>query len=266
VAKLRIPLEWDPSSNVFIAVAAPTGGVMDYPALVQGDDGSTPDIDTVINFTALDPDDATPASASWTETSPNVYKLNLALHEGEKGTDGNTVLDPGDFTSPLPKQVIVLNDAGTAFVLQTQKVGDWYWPGAINSVASGNATYTLCQVGVGPFNFDWRPRVSGQCIITPTSSDTVVDLLVRLGKTGVSTPESAGNIIGKGFGPVGVNAAGISTVLSGGPPAAAVDAYSKVSSGDTATIYFRAERRAGTGTFTTSASTTTFMVKVEPVP
>jgi hypothetical protein len=59
VAKIRVPLDWDPSSNVFIAVAAPTGGVLNYPVLAKGDPGVTPDIDTVINYTALSWDDPT---------------------------------------------------------------------------------------------------------------------------------------------------------------------------------------------------------------
>lgn len=266
VAKLRIPLDWDPSSNVFIAVAAPTGGVMDYPALVQGDAGVTPDIDTVINFTALDPGDATPDSASWTETSPNVYKLNLALHTGQDGADGNTVLDVGDFTGAAPRKMIVLNDAGTDFILQTQKVGDRFIPGSINNTPSGNPGYTLCAVGITAQDFDWRPRVEGQCIFTPTASDTVIDLIVRLGTVGISTPETSGNIVGIGYGPIGVNAAQISTVLSDGPAAGSVDTYDKVLAGNTATLYLRGERRGGTGTFTSSNSTTRFKVKVEPIP
>jgi hypothetical protein len=123
VAKIRVPLDWDPSSNVFIAVAAPTGGVLNYPVLAQGDPGVTPDIDTAINYTPLAKDDPTPASASWTETSPNVYKLNLALHEGADGANGNTVLDPGDFTGAAPGKGIALNSGRYRVRLQTPKVG-----------------------------------------------------------------------------------------------------------------------------------------------
>lgn len=259
VAQLRVPLDWDPSSNVFIAVAAPTGGVMSYPALVQGDPGETPDLDNLINFTALDYDDPDSEEASWTETSPNVYKLNLKLRNGAPGLDGNTVLDPGDFTSPLPHQVIALNDDATAFVLVSQKVGDSYYPSAINNTPSGNAGYTLCAVGIPPQGFAWRPRVSGQCVVTGTGTDVAVDLLARL------NGETGGNIVGRAIGGSGLTPA--THVLSDGAPWAVWnDAYDKVAAGATATIHLRAERRTGTDTFTTSASNTFFKVTVEPVP
>jgi hypothetical protein len=259
VAQLRVPLDWDPSSNVFIAVAAPTGGVLDYPALVQGDDGETPDIDTVINFTALDYEDPDPEEASWTETAPNVYKLNLKLRNGAPGLDGNTVLDPDDFDTPLPKQVIALNDDATEFILVSPKVGDSYIPTAINDTPSGNAGYTLCAIGVPAQPWAWRPRVSGQCLIAGTGADVAVDLLARLdGETG-------GNIVGRAIGGSGVNPP--THVLVDGPPHTGyTDAYDKVSALTPATIHLRAERRTGTETFTTSGVNTTFKVKVEPVP
>lgn len=236
---------------------------MDYPALVQGDDGETPNIDNVIDFTALDFEDPTPESASWEEIAPNTYKLHLALRNGEKGDDGDTVLDIDDFTDPLPRQMIVVDEAGTGFELQAQGITQSYWPATINNTPSGNATYTLATIGVGPFTRDCEVSASGQCIFTPTSADTAVDLMVRLGTVGISTPETSGNIIAKGFGPIGLNAAGISTVLSEGPPAGSVSTFNKILAGNTGTLYLRAERRVGTGTFTSSNSTTWFKVRVD---
>ena len=96
VAKFRIPLDWDPSSNMFMAVAAPDGGLGNFPALVRGDDGATPDIDTVINFSALAWNDPTPDYASWTEVSANLYRLNLGLHTGEPGDSGEYNLIDAD--------------------------------------------------------------------------------------------------------------------------------------------------------------------------
>lgn len=266
-AKLRIPLDWDPSSNVFLAIAMPTGGVFNYPALVQGQDGLPPDIDEDINFTPLDPDDPTPDFASWTKTGPNLYKLNLGLHFGEKGDDGDTVLDPGDFTGAGPRKILRLNDAGTAFGLFSEKVGDSYLPAVLNSIASGNPAATLGVISIPPQDFDWRPDVTGQCMIDGTGADVAVDLIARLGAVGTSDPgtaEAAGNIVGQGFGRPGITPP--THVLIDGAPAGSGSGYDKVLAGAAAVIYLRAERRLGTQTFTTSATTTSFKAKVRPCP
>lgn len=265
VAQLRVPLEWDPSSNVFIAVAAPTGGLLNFPALVRGDDGVTPDIDSVINFAALEPDDPTPDYASWTKVNPTLYRLNLGLHIGEQGPPGSmTILNATDLTgTPIAGDLIVVNPSVSGFQYQAQKVGDRYLPGTIANTPSGQASYTLCQVTVPPQRFDWRPTVEAQCVITGTGPDVIVDLVARLG-TG-SAGETGGNFVGKGFGIKGINPDGIATILTPGPPVGSPDNYDKVLAGNAAVIYLRAERRTGGNTFTTSASTTWCRVKVEPV-
>jgi len=259
VAKLRIPLDWDPNSNVFIAVAAPTGGVMDYPALVQGDPGVTPDIDTVINFTALSPTDPTPESASWTETAPNVYKLNLALRNGAAGADGTALLNLASYGTAVAGKILVVNPAATSFVYQTQKVGDRYFPTTLISTPSGNAAFTLGVVSIGPLDFDWRPEPHAGCKrIAGTASDVQVDLIARL------NGEAAGNIVGRGWSDPGTTPP--PCIMIPGPPAGSADTYDKVSAGATATIHLRAERQSGTGTFTTAATDTKFWVKANPIP
>lgn len=258
VAKLRIPLDWDPSSNVFLAVAAPTGGVLDYPVLAQGDPGVTPDIDTSITFTPLTHDDPTPAFASFTKTSPNVYKMQLGLHEGTPGANGDTVLDPSDFDDPVPGKMIVLNSDATSFVLQTQKVGGRHYPASINSTPSGNAGYTLAVVNVGPYDYPVTVEPHGGAIVVGTSSDVRVDLYARL------NGETAGNIIGRALGQTGINPAPHN--LHPRLPAGASSTYDVVTAGATVTVHLRAERVTGTGTFTTAAVDTDFWVKANPVP
>lgn len=259
MAKFRIPLEWDPESNMFLAIAVPDGGIGNFPALVKGDDGDTPVFDEVVNLTVLEPGDPTPDYASITPISGNLYELNLGLHKGEPGADGDTVLDPADFTDPLPGQVITLNGAGDTFILESPKIGDSYWPASIVNTPSGNASYTLCSVGIAPQPFDWRPEVSGWCVVTGTGADVAVNLYARL------DDPAGGNIVGQAYDRVG----GVSPpthILVDGPPTNAARDWNKVAAGASATIYLRAERRSGAETFTTSATTTRFKVKVAPIP
>lgn len=262
MAKFRIPLDWDPSANMFIAVSAPDGGLGGFPALVRGDDGYTPDIDTTINFTALAWDDPTPNSASWTELSANLYRLNLSLHNGEPGDSGSyNLLDADDIAgTPMVGKMLIVNPAGDGFEYITPKVGGEYWPAAFNNTPSGQPQFTLGTVSVPAQEFDWRPDCSGWCVITGTGADVRVDLVARL------NIETAGNILARGRGRIGQNIDGVPTILSSGPPAGSDDEYTRVPAGSPAIIYFRAERTTGGQTFTTTATDTWFNVKVRPIP
>lgn len=257
-ARFRIPKDLAPGQNMFLAVAQPDGGSGAFPAILQGDPGETPTLSTTVNLTALDYDDPDPDAASWTETAPDVYELDLTLHKGPPGEDGDTVLDPTDFGTPVAGKMIVLNSGATDFEYITPKVGDRHFPASIANTPSGNTGYTLCSVAVAAQDFDWRPVVSGQTLVTGTGADVRVDLIARLNNA------TSGNIVGRGFGVAGVGPANIG--LSNGPPAGSASTYDKVSAGAAATIYLRVERQSGTDTFTTSGSTTTFSVRVAPIP
>jgi hypothetical protein len=262
VAKFRIPLDWDPSSNMFMAVAAPDGGLGNFPALVRGDDGFTPDIDTVINFEAMDWDNPSPDYASWTEVSANLYKLNLGLHTGRPGDSGvYDLMDADDIAgTAVAGQMLVVNSAADGFLYVTPKVGDEFWPAGFNNTPSGQPQYTLGQVSVPPQGFAWRPDCSGWCVITGTGADVRVDLVARL------NIESSGNILARGRGMIGQNLAGIPTILASGPVAGSANDYNIIPANTPAIIYFRAERTSGAMTFTTNAVDTWFNVKVRPVP
>lgn len=262
IAKFRIPLDWDPSSNMFFAVAAPDGGLGGFPALVQGDDGATPDLDTTINFTPLAWNDPTPDSASWTELSANLYRLNLALHKGAPGDPtAFNLIDADDITgTPIAKKILVVNSAGNGFDYAFQAIGDEFWPATFNNTPSGNPSYTLGTVSVPPQPRDWRPDCTGWCVVTGTGTDVRVDLVARL------NTETSGNIVARGRGHSGQNTEGFATVLASGPPAGSANGYNKVLANTAATIFFRAERVTGAATFTTTATDTYFNVKVRPVP
>ena len=267
-AKFRIPLDWDPSSNMFFAVAAPDGGLGSFPALVKGDKGDAPTISGVI-LTSMNWDDPTPASATFTSTGPGVYTLNLALHEGEPGADGTATLDPTAFGTPVSKKLLVVNPAANGFIYQTQKVGDRYYPTTINSVPSGNAAYTLCAVGVPAQDFDWRARCFGSVQVTGTGANVSVDLVARL------NVEASGNVIARAFDTPG-NALILTNFTH--PPHVLIPAvtttdttagganYDKVNTGAPATIFMRTERQSGTDSYTTSGTRTTFSVEVHPIP
>lgn len=263
VAQFRVPLDWDPSSNMFIAVAAPDGGLGGFPALVQGDDGETPNIDSTINITAvLDYTDPTLDSMSWTEISENLYRLNTTQRKGPKGDAAAFDLEDADnLTGTMATgKMIVVDSAATGFEYLTPKVGDEYWPATINNAPSGNAGYTLCAVSIPAQDFAWRPQVSGWCVIAGTGTDVQVDLIARLNDA------ASGNIVGRGRGHAGQNAEGFSTVLSSGPPAGSPATYNKVNAGEPAVVYLRAERQSGSNTFTTTDAATYFGVRVRPIP
>lgn len=257
VAKFRIPLDWDPSSNMFFAVCYPDGGVGNFTALAKGDTGDAPAL-VMGPVTELAYDDPTSASGSLTETSPDTYTLSLTLHGGAKGDDGDTVLNPDDYGTGVASDFLVVNPDLTDFTLVPQRVGDRYFPASIASAPAGNAAYTLCTVAIPAQRFAWRPSVEGFCEITGTGSDVKVDLLARLNSA------TAGNVIGRATQPAGQYPA--THVLSSGPPAGSSNDYDFVAAGAPAVVYLRAERQSGSQTFTTSSSTTGFCVRIDPVP
>ena len=258
VAKFRIPLDWDPSSNMFFAVSYPDGGIGNFTALAKGDTGDVPTLNLPITLTELAADDVTPASASFTEVSPDTYTMSLSLHRGAKGDDGDTVLLPNDYGTGQAGDYLVVNSALNAFNLTPQRVGDRYLPATIVATPSGNAAYTLCTVSIPAQRFSYRPWVEGFCEITGTSADVKVDLVARLDSA------TAGNIIGRGIQRAGQFPA--THILSSTPPAGSASGYDLVPPNTSAVIYLRAERVSGSGTFTTSTTTTGFSVRVLPVP
>lgn len=261
-AQLRIPLDWDPSSGVFIAVGMPLGGFANIPALVKGDQGFAPTILPAVDFTALEYLDPSPDSATLVEISPAtnvagaVYQLTLALHKGSPGDDGESTLDPSSFGSPLPGQILVVNDTSDGFNLAAQLCGDSFYPAALNSTAANAYTNTLGIVPIPAQLFDIRLEVVGNTIVSPTGSDVRVDLIARLGST-------SGNDIGRAFGIAGATER---LSICSAPPPGSADSWSRVAAGTAVNVYLRTEQQAGTNTYTTSSSTTRLGVKVNPIP
>lgn len=262
-AMFRVPLDFDPTSNIFIAVAAPTGGLGNFPALVKGDPGKHAEFDDQITITELDPDDPTPASANWVTITPGdddtspVYRLELELHKGAPGTDGTTSLDVDSIGgTKVAGRTLVLNATLDGFDYAPTKVGNLYIPASLGSTSAGNPNSTLGGMSLGPFDFDWRPIPKAHTIVTPTGANVRVDMIARL------NGETGGNDIGRCHGIAGATER---LNLTGVPAPGTPSGDFKVNAGDTATVHLRVERQSGDQTFTTSSSTTRFGVQVQPI-
>lgn len=264
--EVRIPRTFDPSSRSAVIMLGPPGGVAQIPALVKGDPGKVALIDNTIDFTALEWDDPTPDSATFTtvvagsDTVSPVYRLELNLHKGEPGdTVDPVILDASDLSGVATDGYVLAKTVGSATVqFIPQRVGDQYWPASIsNTSGSDGQNRTLAIVTVPAQPFDYRIRVHGQCIIAGTAN-TRVDLLARL-----NNPTS-GDIIGRSFGVAGATPP--PNILVSGVAAGSAASVGRVLAGNSATVYLRAEQQASTtDVYTTSASTTSFLVEVAPI-
>lgn len=268
--QVRIPKTYDPTSKSAVILLGPEGGVAEIPALVKGDPGQPATLDTTINFSALAYDDPTSDSATWTlvtpgtSSTPPVYQLNLALHKGAPGAAGTSeILTASDITGTATDGYYLAKTTVSSVGKATwvaPKVGGQYWPTTIsNTSGTDGQNRTLASVTISPAPaFDYRVRVYGQAIISGTVN-TRVDLIARMGN------DTSGDIVGRGFGIGGATTDRVTLVS--GVAAGSATTVGKVTAGNTTTIYLRAEQQASTtDAYTTSASTTQFMVEVSPIP
>lgn len=266
--EVRIPKTFDPASKAAVIMLGPPGGVAQIPALVKGDPGKHAEIDSTIVLNALAYNDPTADSATWTTITPGddttspVYRLTLNLHKGSPGTSGtSTILGASDVTGTATDGYLLSKKVGSSQATWiAPKVGGQYWPATINNTVDTDGTArTLCSVSISPAPaFDYRLRVHAQCVITSSGTSSRVDLIARVGNA------TSGDVVGRGFGLAGSSDR---VLLVSGVPAGSASTVGKISAGTATTVYLRAEQQASTTqTFTTSASTTTFMVEVVPIP
>lgn len=261
---IRIPV--DPETGAAMILLRPQGGIgVGIPPVAQGTPGKHATISTAINFTALEAGDVTADSASWTlitpptDSTPGEWKLNLALHKGGKGDDGNTVWDPTDLSdTPVAGQIPAVTSGLTGFELVAQRIPEVFYPGTINNTPSGNPNYTLAQISIPARPYARRVRAGGFTVVTGEAADVRVNLLARL------NGESGGNIIGRC---VGIAQTERLPMDPGKPieSGTASDSYSQIAANASATVYIRCERQAGTSTYTTSASSSQFWAEVLPL-
>lgn len=251
--KFRVAKESDPNAQVLILIATPNGGIASVGPLVQGDPGQHAEIDNAVNFTALEPNDPTPDSFSFTTitppspSTPGLWRAVVALHKGAKGDPGDTVLDPADYSATTAGQILAVAAGLTTFELVTPKTCEWHWPATINNTPPGNANYTLATVSIAAKPFAWRAIPFGYTIITGTGPDVAVDLIARL------NGETGGNIVGRC---PGIAGATDRLLMVPGVAAGTADGYNKVLANNAATVHFRVERQSGADTYTTSNTTT----------
>jgi hypothetical protein len=257
---IQIPVS--PETGAAIIMLRPSGGMgVGIPAIANGDPGVHAQLDGTVNLTELAPTDPTAASASFTTitppttTTPGVYRLNLALHKGTPGADGDTVLDPTDFGGGTPGQILVVNSASDGFDLAAQKIPEVFFPGTVNNTASGNANSTLAIVPIPSRPYARRVRPVGYTVVTGEGTDVRVDLIARL------NDESGGNIVGRCPGIAQTER----LIMVAGKVAGAADSFDQIAAGATGAVYFRCERQAGSVTYTTSASASRFSVETLPL-
>jgi hypothetical protein len=250
----------DASTGVAIIMLREDGGIgAGFQAIEQGPPGKHAEIDATVNFTPLAWDSPTADSASWTELvppdddTPGLYRLNLALHLGEPGTDGASVLNPASFGTPVAKRLLVVKNDLSGFQFQPQLVGDRWLPATITDDYSGSGNNTAAVISVDAQPTDWRPSVEAHTVVNGT--DTLVDLIARL------NGETSGNIIARCRGIAAVDRL---TIVSA-PAAGSSDAFDKVSANVAAQIYIRTEKQSGSGTYARAASDTWCSVRVNPI-
>lgn len=267
--QVRVAKNFDPTTQSAILLLGPEGGVAEIPALVKGDPGTPATIDSTIAFTALEHDDPTADSASFTTLTPGtsstspVYRLNLALHKGSPGASGaSAVLTASDVTGTATDGYYLAKTTVSGVGKATwvaPKVGGQYWPASISNTSGADGqSRTLCSVSIPAQPFDWRPRVFGQAVIAGTAN-TRVDLVARVDNA------ISGDVVGRAFGQVG--AAPPTAVLVSGVAAGAASTVGKVLAGASCVVFLRAEQQASTtDAYTTAGVTTSFMVEVAPIP
>lgn len=253
-------------SGVAIVMLKEDGGIVGgVSAIEKGDPGIPPDLAEAINFTPLEPGDATPDSASWslltpgTPTTAAVYKLNLALHKGGKGDSGTMQWNPADLSgTPVAKQIPQVKSDLSGFELVAQRITEVFYPGSINNIGSGNPSATQAAIAIPARPWARRIRANGFTVVTGEAADVRVNLLARL------NGETDGNIVGRC---VGIAQTERLTLSPGKPIQAGTEAdgYDTIAAGASATVHIRCERVAGSSTYTTTAAMSQYSVEALPL-
>lgn len=252
-------------SGMFLAVAAPLGGVASMGnILAKGDRGFSPSLE-LSSFVELDADDPTPASVSLnllaeaTDVSGPVYGLDIALHRGTQGESGAVIIHPADYSGgddPTLGYTLAVAAGLETFELVPQKVPTMHWPATVDNVPGGTtATYTMTIVPITAVPYDRYAFPSGTVQVTASSGTNLrVDLVARLDAVD-------GPVVGRDYGRAG---ASDKLTLVGFPDAGAVASAVKILANQDANIYFLTDKRAGSSSYSSVAGTARFGVLTVP--
>lgn len=265
---VRVVNGFNPDTGVAYLILTPTGGVGSLPFLATGQPGLPPVFDsmTVIEVESVDPlpvpnPVVTLTSAGGAGTASH-YTLVFYIHKGVPGATGSpSIAGSSDVSgTPTDKFMLVYRSSDSKWVITAQKVGDLYVPSALTSKAFNNTSpHLICSVNILARPYDWRPVCYGQSIITG-SADTRVDLVARLNDA------AAGDTVGYSYGLAGASPPPNILVPTSPAGSAVPGAYGRVTAGNAATVYFRAEQKAASSnSWSLSNTNTSFAVQVLPL-
>lgn len=251
------------TSGMFLAVAAPLGGVASLGTiLAKGDRGFSPSIQ-MGDFEELDADDPTAAFISLdlvaeaTDVSGPVYALNGALHAGATTESGTVQFTPGDLSEdPQLGWIPAVAPGLGTFELVPQKTSAMYWPATVTNVPPGTtAGYTMTIVPIDAEPFDRYAFPSGTVQVAAASGTNLrVDLVARL-------DADDGPVVGRDYGRAG---ASDKLTLIGFPDAGATSTATLIPANESASIYFCTEKQSGSSAYSSTAGTARYGVLTVP--
>lgn len=255
LAELGFRLDDDgQASGMFLAVAAPLGGVASLGnILAKGDQGFSPSIE-MGSFTELDADDPTAAFISLdlvaeaTDVSGPVYALNGALHAGATGEAGTVVFNPGAISEdPQLGWIPAVAPGLETFELVPQRVPTMHWPATVTDVPPGTtAGFTMTVIPIAAVPYDRYVIPAGTVQVAASSGSNLrVDLVARLNA-------DDGVILGRDYGRAG---ASDKLTLIGYPDAGTTSSATKLLANQPANVYIRTEKQSGSSSYSSLAGT-----------
>jgi hypothetical protein len=275
-ATLEIVNGANPDSGVSYIIITPDGGVGELPFMAQGLPGQATlfPVITYIQLAAGTPlPSPNPVSTLVDPGGPGLpakYSLTFYGNAGPTGATGSPSFAGASDLASSPvlgaltdKFNLIYRSSDSKFVPTAQKNGESWAPATIASTAFNNTSPRLLHtITIGPQPFAYRVDAFAQTVVTG-SVDTRVDLVVRM------NDPATGDQVGYGKGLIGINAAGIQTVLIPAYPAGSSvpGAYGQVAINTSASFYLRAEQKAGSSnSWSTPASPdTTFTIDIHPL-
>lgn len=265
---------FNPDTGVAYLILTPKGGTGAIPFLAQGLPGLPPVFDN-ITVEEVDPGDPLPSPnpvrTLVSAGGPGVashWNLKFYIHSGATGSTGTYSISGAADLASTPAlgsgtntYQLIYRNSDNLWVPQAQKVGNQYVPATLSNTAyDATPNRVIGSVSIAAQPFDWRPRVFASTIVTG-SSDTRVDLVARL------DDPASGDVVGYSKGIAGAAPPPMVLIPAAPPGSALPGSYAKVTAGNAATVYLRAEQKAASSNpwSTPGYPGTTYWVEIEPL-